>query len=285
MKQNKKSTRRGLGWILLLLGVGMICLQVSTFFIQNVYHMSYIDERLFYIIQIVSVLLVGISLSLLIQLSKIGRIIIFSIAFVLIMIEIGLMIEKNNQIHQITSISPNLKHVFSVKEDLQSNEAIYYRSYYYILGRPHTKLAHPLKGESNIEWLADDIVVFTYEAEDNTIQQYVGTYGDRKQGLSYYYVGAEIQGEWGAEGVEVESTPDGIIIKENNQEERFTWEDMEQFGTLAIVLKNHSEAVWTIALAESFVVDQVGEERQKDEIILYEAKINKATPKKLKRIN
>lgn len=284
MKQNRVSVARISGWILLLLATGICCLQIGFLYLQKTYHVAYIDERLFYIFQIVCVLLLGGSLLVLLHMSKKWRIILISFVAVFVMVQSGLMTAKNNEINQITSISPNLQHTFSVKENLTSNEATYYRSYYYLLSRPHTKLPHQIRGESSVEWVADDVAVFTYEAEDNSVQQFVGTYGDRKQGMSYYYVGAEMQGEWEAEGIKVESTPDGIFVTENNQTELFDWEETEQFGTLAIVLKKQGEAVWTIALAENFVVDNNPIDEKKGNIVLYKANLNKEAPKTLKRI-
>ncbi|MDR9794096.1 hypothetical protein GBG21_03225 [Aeribacillus pallidus] len=70
------------------------------------------------------------------------------------------------------------------------------RSYYGILARPKERLPYKTDGEFKVEWLANDIAVVTYKTVDHTIQQFIGTYGDRGYGRFYYYAGAEIHGRW-----------------------------------------------------------------------------------------
>ena len=53
---------------------------------------------------------------------------------------------------------------------------------------------------------------------------------------------------------------------------------IEQFGTLAIVLKQNDEAVWTIALNENFVVDSSSAEGSKGNITLYKADLGDVEP-------
>jgi hypothetical protein len=129
-----------------------------------------------------------------------------------------------------------------------------------------------------VEWLADDVAVLTYQTADGTIQQFIGTYGDRKDGMSYYYVGAEIHGDWQGDHVEVTSSPEGITVTENNQTELFPWENIHQFGTLAIILKKDNEAVWTIALMENFEVHSDASKPTVGNISLYKATMEENQP-------
>src|SRR5699024_1336599 len=99
------------------------------------------------------------------------------------------------------------------------------------------RLPFQTKGEFQVKWLADDIAAVTYEANDNTMQQFIGTYGDRGSGRSYYYVGAEIHGRWQGENINLISDTEGITVIENGETELFEWERIQQFGTLAVVLK------------------------------------------------
>src|SRR5699024_6724787 len=85
----------------------------------------------------------------------------------------------NQKIKNITSVSPDLKHVLSIKENIETGNAIYYISYYGILARPKEKLPYETIGDFKVEWLAHDVAAVTYKTVDNTIQQYIGTYGDR----------------------------------------------------------------------------------------------------------
>lgn len=262
-----------IGWMLLVFAIGFVCLQLGYLFVHERYAVEYIDNRLFYVINILCVTFLCAATLLLLCLTKRFQWISMSVVSVFIIANVVFLVNSNKEINNITSISPNYKHVFSIKENIESGEAVYYRSYYLILARPKESLPDDIVGDYTIEWLAKDIAAFTYETADKTTQQFIGTYGDRKNGTSYYYVGAEIQGEWGADDVNVISGPDGFAVTENNQTTLFEWDNIEQFGTLAIVLKRDDEAVWTIALDEDFVVDSSSAEGSKGNIILYRADV------------
>ena len=64
----------------------------------------------------------------------------------------------------------------------------------------------------------------------------------------------EMQGVWQNGNMKVVSKPDGIYVMENGREEFFEWANVQQFGTLAIVLERDHQAIWTIALNEDFEV-------------------------------
>ena len=285
MKQNRRIWVTWVGWILLLLAIGFVCLQLGYLFVHERYVVEYIDNRLFYVINILCVICLYVAILLLLRLTKGLQLIGVSVIGIFMIVNVILLVDSNKNIKNITSISPNYKHVFSIKENVESGEAIYYRSYYRMLALPKESLPEDIVGDYKIAWLAKDIAAFTYETADNTMQQFIGTYGDRENGLSYYYVGAEIQGEWQADDVNVISGPDGITVTENNQTELFEWDNIEQFGTLAIVLKQDDEAVWTIALDENFVVDSYNAGEQIGNISLYKADLENKQPIKLHYTN
>jgi hypothetical protein len=123
-----------------------------------------------------------------------------------------LFVAKGKKVKNIISISPDFKHVLSIKENAESGDAVYLRSYYGILARPKERLPYKTDGEFKVEWLANDIAAVTYKTVDHTIQQFIGTYGDRGYGRFYYYVGAEIHGRWQGNNVEVVSNSEGISV-------------------------------------------------------------------------
>ncbi|WP_163970432.1 hypothetical protein [Oceanobacillus halotolerans] len=277
MKQNK-DIRKIIGWILFLFAAGFFCLQLGYLFIHERFQVEYIDNRLFYIINILCVTCLGLAILLLLTLTKKWRWIGASVMVVFIVVNGVLLVTSNQEIKNITSLSPDFKHVLSIKENVKNGEAVYYRSYYGILARPKERLPYETDGEYNVEWLADDVAAVTYKAVDDTIQQFIGTYGDRGSGSSYYYVGAEIHGRWEGSDVSVVSNTEGISVTENGETELFEWENMEQFGTLAVVLKKNNEAVWTISLNENFKVHSAASEPTVGNISLYKATMEENQP-------
>lgn len=269
---------RIVGWTLFLIAIGFFCLQMGFLFLHVRYQVEYIDNRIFYMINILLVACLAVALLVLLKLKNSHQVIIASIGVIFYLTNIVLLENSNQQIRNITSISPSLSKIFSVKENVQSGEAIYYRPYYGILARPKEVLENKINGNDKVKWLAKDVAVLTYKDKNGDIQQFVGTYGDRKGGLSYYYVGAEIHGVWQGDNVTVTSGPDGINVTVGNESELFSWENLEQFGTLAIVLKRDNEAAWTIALKENFEVHSDASKPTVGNISLYKAIMEENQP-------
>lgn len=275
---NKNKWVKIIGWVLFLIAVGLFCVQMGYLLLHDRYQVEYVDNRLFYIFSILCALSIVLSLLMLLKLKKNLNTVIISVAILFIIVHIVLLVNSNKSVHNITSISPNLKHVFSVKENVMNGEATYYRSYYGILARPKEVISDEIGEEYKVKWLADDIAALTYQAPDQTIHQFIGTYGDRNDGMSYYNVGAEIHGVWQGDNVEVTSSPEGIEVTENNDIMLFPWENIEQFGTLAIVLMNNNESVWTISLNENFMVHSDASPSTIGNISLYKATMEENEP-------
>ncbi len=250
MKKHKLSIF--LGWICLLIALGSFLLQIGSLYVQQKYQLEYIDHRLFYIINIVCLIFILLALFLFVSFKKSW--IISMSCFVLLFTIIHLLFMQNDQkeIRNVTSISPDRNHVFSIKHNISTGESVYYRSRYKILGQAKETLPDLIQSDLKIDWLVNDVAAVTYQASNGSTQQFVATFGDRGDGMSYYYVGAEIHGRWQSDQLEVRSSSDGILIKQGTKEALFNWENIEQFGTLALVLSKNGEAKWTIALDENF---------------------------------
>ncbi|MGJ7922549.1 hypothetical protein [Neobacillus sp. LXY-4] len=273
MKQNKLA-----GSILFLFAIGFFGLQLGYLLIHERYQVEYIDNRLFYIINIFCVISLFLALLFLLRLNKRSNWLGAAIVGLFIIVNVALLFDSNKDVINVTSISPDFKHVLSIKKDVKSGESFYYRSYYGLLGRPKDKLPGEAIGNFKVKWLANDIAAVTYNTTNQTIQQFIGTYGDRKNGMTYYYVGAEIHGEWQGKNIEVISNQQGITVIVDNKTELFSWENIEQFGTLAVVLKKNDQAAWTISLNENFVVHSDTSEPTVGNIRLYKATMEKNQP-------
>lgn len=278
MRQNRGKWIKIIGWILFLFATGFFCLQMGYLVVHARFQVEYIDNRLFYIINIFCVICLTLAILLLLRLTKNFKLIGASIVVVFIIVNAVTLVGSNQEIKNITSVSPDFKHVLSIKENTEIGEAVYYRSYYGFLARPKERLPYETDGDFKVDWLANDVAAVTYKAADNTIQQYIGTYGDRGSGRSYYYVGAEIHGIWQGETLEVVSDTEGISVTENGKTELFDWDNIHQFGTLAVILKKNNEAIWTISLNENFEVHSAASEPTVGSISLYKATMEKNQP-------
>lgn len=278
MKQNRKRLNKPAGWILFICALGLFCVQIGYLFVNAKYQAEYIDDRLFYIINIACALCLALAIWFLLEINKAVKLVTLCVIILFIISSGGLLVKSNQEVNHITSLSPDWKHVLSIKENVESGDAIYYRSYYGILARPKERLHNQIDGEVKVEWLANDIAVLTYKIENQTVQQFIATYGDRGGGLAYYYVGAEIHGRWQFDDIEVESNTEGITVTENGTTDSFQWDDIVQFGTLAVVLMKNNEAAWTLSLNEDFDVHSAANTAPTGTISLYKATLEKNKP-------
>lgn len=259
--------KKVLGWSLFVIAIGFFCLQMGYFYLHAKFLIEYTDNRLFYVINIVIAIFLSIAIVVLLTVNTKGRVIGSSLLLLFIVLN-GVLIFKH-PINHIVSVSPDLKHVFVVKENM--SKANYYRTYYGIFARQKETLPFQTEGEYKINWLEKDIAVLTYKALDDSIHQFIGTYGDRGNGISYYYVGSALHGEWKGKNGKVKTHTEGITIEVKDKKETYSWEHVVQFGTLAVVLVENEEAKWTIALNKDFKMDPSSGVGMSGTISLYKA--------------
>src|SRR5699024_9653286 len=156
-----------IGWILFLLTIGFLCLQMGYLFVHARFQIEYIDNRLFYIINIFCVICLSFAVLLLLQLTKKFKLISASIVLICISVQVLVLVSDNQEIRHITSVSADVQHVVSIKENLEPGDAVYYRSYYGIRARPTEKFPYEPLGEFTVEWLAHDVAAVTYKTADN----------------------------------------------------------------------------------------------------------------------
>lgn len=169
------------------------------------------------------------------------------------------------QSKSMVEFSPGLKQVLVLKETADSGKVRVYRSRNILFVRPGDELPYTVSNKIKTQWLAEDVCAVTYEAqEDKQTHQYVATYGDRSDGISYYYVKTAISGTWNtsgnkvpeckvtvkAEGIEIQSEKFGKMFYEN--------EDCLQFGTLALVLCKNGLPQWTLSLDKNGKIEDSG---------------------------
>ncbi|WP_449540259.1 hypothetical protein [Ferdinandcohnia sp. Marseille-Q9671] len=269
MQPNKNQLLKIGGWLLFLLALGLFFVQIGYSFLHTKYEMEYSDNRIFYFINITIAFLLASALLLLLNVNK--KWIFFGSSLLLVFITINGVGVYNHKINHIVSISADNNHVFVLKEDTTNGESTYYRTYYGLFARKAETLPYKTKSAFKVKWVTNDVAALTYKAEDQKVHQFIGTYGDRGGGGSYYYVGPSIYGEWKGDTSHVSSSSEGITVTTDREIETFTWDSIVQFGTLAVVLVKDQEAKWMIALNEDFKIDSSTNEPPKGTISLYKA--------------
>ena len=161
---------------------------------------------------------------------------------------------------EILSMSPDFSQVMCLKTD-ESGRAVLYRQRAVIFAAQADVFPFTVKNEIKVQWLEDDVCAMTYESpDDGETHQYVATYGDRNEGVSYYYVFNAVEGTWRAEGnyedctIEVRMGANaGIYLSTPEGTEFYSAEECLQYGTLAMVFPNDGPR-WTLVLNKDCVI-------------------------------
>ncbi|MEK4566121.1 hypothetical protein MKX54_15745 [Alkalihalobacillus sp. FSL R5-0424] len=269
----------------LLLSLGLFFLQMGYLFVPRLLsrELEYIHNHLFYWINCICIISLAVSFLLYFKRTKKWLLIGGSAVTLFVALNGYFMYSSSQNVMSTVSFSPDGSNTLVLKQDIQKNEMIYYRDYYYIFARPLQRLSTNDQ-TLHVKWLANDIAAITYEDADHRTQQHIATYGDRGDGISYYDVGAQIHGVWANEDTTVTSGPEGITIEEDGHTYQFEWDQSQQYGTLALVLKDGHDPTWTIALADDFVAQLEVPTSQPGHIILYPSSINDHEAKSLERI-
>ena len=278
MNENENEWKKVFGWLLFTLAIMFFCFQMAYLYVNQTFQVEYVDDRIFYMINIFCVICLVLAVIFLLTLTKKWKNIWITMTSLFVMINVVFLVTNNITIKNVLDISPNYKHVISLKTNMNTGETTYYRNYYGILARPKEKLPYEVVGAFKVDWLTDDIGAVTYQATDNHVHQFIATYGTRSDDNSYYYVGPEIHGIWQGEDVEVISNEKGITVVYDGKTELFEHDHVVQFGTIAVVLTRGNEAAWTIALNKNLKIDTAGNTQPIGDISLYKATMDETEP-------
>lgn len=164
----------------------------------------------------------------------------------------------------IVTSSDNGSCTLVLKTDRETGKTKRFRTLFPMLSMYRETLPYTVEQPVKTQWLTNDICAVTYiSPDDGEIHQYVATYGDRGNGISYHSMISVLSSasDWMVTDV-VDSagwqlkTEDGFLwVGDGAQQERFQLEDCVPFGTTALVLCQDGRPKWTLALGEDCRVD------------------------------
>ncbi|MCL1630795.1 hypothetical protein M3N64_02410 [Sporolactobacillus sp. CPB3-1] len=277
-----KRIKQTIGGLCFALSLGFFGLQCGYFWLHLQFGIEYFDKRYFYLINSLCLCSLSLALIFLLTLKKKSQYLIGGIAAFFIVISGILVAGVGHDEGLTTSLSPDQQRLLVVKTDRRSGRTIYYRPYYWIFVRAKEALPGLPQKPIKIKWITSDVAALTYRSADQQLRQYLATYGSRGNG-GYSHVAAEIQGTWQSNEAEVASDTHGISVTANGKTERFQWNQIEQFGTLAVVLKHADQAVWSITLNDDFTPNADAARPAKGTIRLYQATLKETRPQTLHR--
>ena len=224
---------------------------------------EYISDILFYIINEIIIITLGIIFLTLVNLKNnfIKNIITYVFLVVLTIINIAFMINNGFENKWIVEFSKDFSNELVLKRNNKTGEITFYKNTKVLFAKDKEIFTNEVEGPIKTQWLTSDICSITYKDKDGNLEEFVATYGDRGNGISYYYVTNAILGGWQTfsqygEETSVMVDSKGITIKRDEKEELFSYENCKQYGTIAIVLYKNDVPCYVIALNEDCELDE-----------------------------
>lgn len=285
-KKKRKIKKITIGIVSSIILILSIILQVIYYQIIKPKNYEYISDSLEYIINQIIIITTAINCILWIKKLAILRKIIIAGATIFTIINIAYWTNNGLQTKSIISFSKDFSNQVVLKMNRKTGAITLYKTPKFVLfAQKREQLYYEGTGKIKKDWLTNDICAITYLDKEEKIREFVVTYGDRSDGLSYYYVTGTIGGEWNGKSTQILVDSKGIKITKNGKEEQFSYEDTKQFGTIAVVLYEDTIPKYVIALDENCKVDSPDYiVKQGGNIILYEVSMKKTAPKSLYRV-
>ncbi len=269
-----------------------IILQSIYLFIFKKHNYEYVVDSIFYIVN--QIILISAFLVLLLGFlrnNKIKNIITISVFTLLTIINIAFMINNGFNRQSIISFSSDFSNQLVLKRDRKTGETYFYRQGKVLFAKPSEQFSYAVEGKIKTKWLTTDICSITYKDANDNLREFVATYGDRGDGNSYYYVSTTMHGNWqhftkNGNSTKLISDSKGITIKKEGESHTFETSDIQQFGTIAIVLYDESVPKYVIALNKDCELDEVTNIiKDGGTITLFEVSMEKTIPEVLECIN
>lgn len=258
-KREKKiiKIKKIIGIISIIIFILAVALQSIYIFKLKKRGFEYVIDSLFYIVnQLIIVCLFLVAYVYIKKKSKIKNIIIYSTLLVLTIINLAFTINNGLKNKCIISFSSDFSNQLVLKQNKETGETVFYRNAILLFAKPNITFSYPSVGKIKKQWLTTDICSVTYKDLEGNLHEFVATYGDRGNGISYSYVKNAILGEWGKNDIYMIVDNKGITINCNGEKDRFENSDIQQFGTIAIVLYKKEEPRYVIALNKNCELDE-----------------------------
>ena len=278
----------GAGGILLILGILCLGVQIWYIFNRDGYQIEYMARWMFFAVNGAALLFFMAGALCMKKLRRFFLKPTVALGAVLLFAGNGaaFLLTDNGQ-REILSFSPGFPSdsmVLKIQED--NGAARLYRQAAGPFVRQAEVFPFTVTGEVKIQWLEKDVCAVTYESEeDEGVHQYVATYGDRSDGIAYYYVSNAIAGTWvGEDGYRLDVHNGQMELETPRGVETYEYNAYIQYGTLSLVFPKDGPR-WTLVLNTDCILES-GENTVEDggTLTLCRVSMKKTTPVVLKRI-
>ena len=257
-----KKIKKIIGIISIIILTLSLLIQGAYLYVLRKHNFEYVIDILEYIMNEITIVSATISMILLTKNKRIKNIITYILCALFSIINIAFMFNNGFKNRCIISFSSDFSNELVLKANKDTGAIRLYRNQkLFLFAKENEQFEHELDGEIKKQWLENDICAITYKDKDGNLREFVVTYGDRGNGISYYYVTTALIGNWqvstqygNATQMLVDSK--GITIKKNGKSELFKYEECKQYGTIALVLYKNNVPKYVIGLDKNCEIDE-----------------------------
>lgn len=273
-KEKVQKVKKRIGVISIIIFVFALILQIVYLIIFKRHNYEYVIDALEYIINQIMILSATSSIILLLKKKKIN-IIIYFMAVIFTMANIAFMCNNGLKNKSVVSFSKDFSNELILKINNDTGSIKLYRNAkLFIFAKENEQFDYELKGRIKKQWIENDICGITYKDKNNKLREFVVTYGDRGDGVSYYYVLNALLGNWqvfttNGKPTQILVDSKGIKITKDGKSEIFEYNECKQYGTIALVLYKNEVPKYVIGLDKNCEIDNKTNIIKKDGTITF----------------
>ena len=273
-KEKVQKVKKRIGVISIIIFVFALILQIVYLIIFKRHNYEYVIDALEYIINQIMILSATSSIILLLKKKKIN-IIIYFMAVIFTIANIAFLCNNGLKNKSVVSFSKDFSNELILKINNDTGSIKLYRNAkLFIFAKENEQFDYELKGRIKKQWIENDICGITYKDKNNKLREFVVTYGDRGDGISYYYVANALLGNWQVftrNGKTTQMLVDskGIKITKDDKSEIFEYNECKQYGTIALVLYKNEVPKYVIGLDKNCEIDNKTNIIKKDGTITF----------------
>lgn len=273
-KEKVQKVKKRIGVISIIIFVFALILQIVYLIIFKRHNYEYVIDALEYIINQIMILSATSSIILLLKKKKIN-IIIYFMAVIFTIANIAFLCNNGLKNKSVVSFSKDFSNELILKINNDTGSIKLYRNAkLFIFAKENEQFDYELKGRIKKQWIENDICGITYKDKNNKLIEFVVTYGDRGDGVSYYYVLNALLGNWQVfttNGKPTQMLVDskGIKITKDGKSEIFEYNECKQYGTIALVLYKNEVPKYVIGLDKNCEIDNKTNIIKKDGTITF----------------
>ncbi len=264
-QKRRPSLEKILGWIFATVSILLLCIQILYYAVLLPNGFQAIYDWLPYCLN-GGILIFGAgALICLLLPGKKGLFFILSGFFLLFTTDLVFFFLFGTSCRTEVRFSPQGGNQVIVKQEKESGTTRVYRHpILWVLAKPSDEFPHPVQGDMKFQWITSDICTITYQTDGGETHQYTATYGERGDGISYFYVLNALRGSWinsdeGQPAPLLNVGADEIVLTstDGTKRLRFSAENCVQFGTTSLTLCTEDGIpLYSLSMDENCTLDQ-----------------------------